>query len=186
MTDIELAFWEDFCLVHAETKNIYIYAEEYSKDFSSILQPIKEQRDALEHIVRSYTRILATTTPTDSDTSYIEKNFSKAKGHLYRAYYDTADIFSIILREKISEYLSLFTYSEIVSVWGKKEYDEKRKYLIRVNKVIADLRIEKDVVETKEQRKQVFDKYFDIIDNLKKIYDIVLEDIYPQLAEKFN
>ncbi|MBQ4052123.1 MAG: hypothetical protein IJD09_00520 [Clostridia bacterium] len=184
MTDIEKNFWCDFCKLHKELKRIYILSEEHSKDFSCILQPIKEQRDALEHVVRAYCKIIDKS--ASDNVSYIEKNLSKAKGHLYRAYYDTADIFTIILREKISDYLSLFSYNQIISVWDKDVYDKERKYLIRVNKEIAELRIKKDVIEKEDEREEIFSQYHAIISHLFELYELVLLDIYPSLAEKFN
>lgn len=184
MTDLEKNFWCDFCKIHKELKRIYILSEEHSNDFSSILQPIKEQRDALEHIVRAYYKII--NAPDSENISYIEKNLSKAKGHLYRAYYDTADIFTIILREKISDYLSLFSYSEIISAWDKAEYDKERKFLVKVNKEIAELRIKKDVIEKDTEKEQIFSQYDTIITHLFRLYELVLLDIYPTLAEKYN
>ncbi len=181
MTNIEKTFWRDFCKLHKEMKKLYILSEEHSKDFSCILQPIKEQRDALEHVVRAYSRILD---ESDSPNSpYIQKNLSKAKGHLYRAYYDTADIFTIILRERISDYLSVFSYKQIISVWNKKEYDREREYLIKVNKEIAELRIKKDVIEDEEEQEKVFSQYYDIISHLFELYEKVLLEIYPLLAD---
>lgn len=183
MTDTEKTFWDDFCRLHKEMKKIYILSEEHSKDFSCILQPIKEQRDALDHVVRAYSRIIDGS-DAEADASYIEKNLSKAKGHLYRAYYDTADIFTIILREKIADYLSLFSYKQIISAWDKEEYNKEREYLIKVNKEIAELRIKKDVIETEREREEVFSQYSRIIKHLFKLYELVLLEIYPMLAEK--
>ena len=57
-----------------------------------------------------------------------------------------------ILREKIADYLSLFTYKQIISVWDKDKYDKERKYLINVNKEIAELRIKKDVIEKEDEK----------------------------------
>lgn len=177
MKDYEREFWEDFCKVHQKLKEFYIKSEEYSKDFSTILQPIKEQKDALEHIVRVYCELLI----GNEDEKYIRENFSKAKGHIYRAYYDTADIFTIILRERISDYLSIFSHSQISSVWGEEKYKKERDFLIDVNETIANLRIEKDVID----KKDVFNRYKDIIEHLFDIYLDILKNVYPILASRY-
>lgn len=54
MQEYEMNFWSTFSKLHNMTKEMYIKSEEYDDDFCSIIQPIKEQRDALDHIVRSY------------------------------------------------------------------------------------------------------------------------------------
>lgn len=177
MEKYELEFWNVFCKVHQKLKEFYIKSEEYDKDFSTILQPIKEQKDALEHIVRVYSKLLT----GEKDEKYIQDSFSKAIGHIYRAYYDTADIFTIILRERISDYLSIFSYKQITSVWGKEKYEKERKYLIDINGKIADLRINKDIANKEE----TFNDYKDIIDHLFVIYKDVLLNVYPQLAAKY-
>lgn len=179
MQDYERKFWTDFCKVQQKLKEFYIKSEEYSKDFSTILQPIKEQKDALEHIVRVYWEIISGEREGEDKQKYIDDNFSKAMGHIYRAYYDTADIFTIILREKISDYLSLFNCKQILGEW--KEYEEERKYLIKVNDTIAQMRIKKDVLK----KDNMFDDYGQIIDHLLKIYEKVLLDVYPRLATKY-
>ena len=177
MKDYERKFWEDFCKVHKKLKEFYIRSEEHSKDFSTILQPIKEQKDALEHIVRVYCELL----DGNEDEKYIAENFSKAKGHIYRAYYDTADIFTIILRERISSHLSVFSHNQISSVWGKEKYETERNFLIDVNESIAKLRIEKDVID----KSDVFNRYTEIIERLFNIYIDITKNIYPSLAAKY-
>ena len=60
------------------------------------------------------------------DENYIKTNFEKAIGHEYRAFFDTADFLSIVLRQKIAERLSQYSLLEIKSVW--EEYDEIKKH----------------------------------------------------------
>ena len=56
--------------------------------------------------------------------------------------------------------------------------------MIKVNKEIAELRIKKDVIETEREREEVFSQYSRIIKHLFKLYELVLLEIYPMLAEK--
>lgn len=173
-----------------KNEEFYIKAEEYSKDFATILQPIKEQKDALEHIVRAYAVILKEKDKDEHSQNYIEGELSKAKGHIYRAYYDTADIFTIVLRERISDYLSPFNYKQILSVW--QEYEEERKFLVEANRDIAKLRIKKGSFKEKSSernssdKKVMYDEYSRIIEHLLDIYKKVIMDIYPSLASKYS
>ena len=57
MDDYIKNFWNDYSFIHNTTKELYILSEELESDFSSFIQPIKEQRDSLEHIVRAYSRM---------------------------------------------------------------------------------------------------------------------------------
>lgn len=81
--------WSILCKIHVLTKHYTLIAEEYGFTMKSILQPIKEQKDAYEHIIRAYTKILEC-----NDIEYATNNLSKAIGHEYRAFFDTIDLFN--------------------------------------------------------------------------------------------
>ena len=75
-------FWTEYSFIYNTTKELYIMAEEYDEDFSSFIQPIKEQRDSLEHIVRAYSRMSsALDVQSEEVRQYISSNLSKALGH---------------------------------------------------------------------------------------------------------
>ena len=52
-------------------------------------------------------------TGIENPEEYVEKNLDKALGHEYRAFFDTADWFSIQLRQKITNILSSYTSDTI-------------------------------------------------------------------------
>lgn len=175
----EEEFWKEFVDVYNKTKEIYIKCEEYDAEFCSIMQPIKEQRDALDHIVRYYS-------DSSSEPEDIEKNsqnFQKAMGHIYRAYFDTADILSIILREKISKLLSEFSYSEIVSCW--KNYLTCRKVLTMLPLIIARLRKEKEVKFTTQGKQKMFEEYSDVLKFLFSTLDTAYQ-VAPALYHQYK
>ncbi len=190
MFDFEKNFWIDFENLYNMTKEMYIKSEEYDDDFSSIMQPIKEQRDALDHIVRSYSRIIIIEQSELSDDEKSEKlesiqrNFQKALGHIYRAFYDTADILTIILREHISKYLNSFTYKQICSCWS--DYETQRIKIINLSKRIANLRIIKEIKSNKKEQQKIFDEYKEILDFLFDTLDFVSGDLYMNLCNKYT
>lgn len=174
--------WKKCIRVYNEMKRIYISSEEIAQDFSVTVQPIKEQRDALDHIVRVYESVI-NNKESENLEGYIDKNFSKALGHLYRAYYDSADIFSIILRERISAYLSKFSYSQLAKVW--RGYKNERKNLFDINKKIVELRLKKGT-NKKEEQEEIFKEYSDIIRYLSGLNEYIFKDLYPQLCEEYE
>ncbi len=183
MQDYEINFWSTFSKLYNMTKEMYIKSEEYDDDFCSIIQPIKEQRDALDHIVRSYQALFDVESGNvpekdiDSKNEYIKKNFDKAIGHIYRAFFDTADILTIILREHISNILNEYSYREIISCW--KNYEIIRKKLVKMPKKIAELRLKKEIKSDNKEQEDIFKQYKEIIDFLFDTLDYVLLDFYP-------
>lgn len=177
-------FWNDYSYIHNATKKLYILIEEYDDELSSFIQPIKEQRDALEHIVRAYNKFYCDKDSHISkiDEQYIKGNLSKALGHNFRAFFDCADILSIIIREKLSLSLSDFSYSEILSAWS--DYEEKRLFLEDVPDKFAKLRTSKDVVKTSEDKVKMVDEYTKLIRDLMSIYKDFIRNIYPKLNKK--
>ena len=181
MLDYEKNFWTTFSNLYLMTKDMYIKAEEYDDEFCSIMQPIKEQRDALDHMVRSYSELVNSENDhlDENKEKYVQKNLDKAIGHMYRAFYDTADILTIILREHISNELQGHSYSHICSCWS--DYESIRKQLVNVTKQIASLRLKKEVKSSQEEQEQIFKEYKDILDFLFGTLDTLLIDIYPKL-----
>ena len=47
-------YWDNICKIYFLTKHYLILSEEISDDFDTFLQPIKEHRDAFDHIARVY------------------------------------------------------------------------------------------------------------------------------------
>ncbi|MDE5770303.1 MAG: hypothetical protein K2I06_01550, partial [Ruminococcus sp.] len=169
MFDCERDFWNTFSNLYLMTKEMYIKAEEYDDEFCSIMQPIKEQRDALDHMVRSYGELIKSNNNNkdvlnEEQKKYVQKNFDKAIGHMYRAFYDTADILTIILREHIGNELKGHSYSKICSCWS--DYESTRKQLVKITDQISKLRFKKEVKTSQSEQEKIFEEYKSIIDFL--------------------
>lgn len=48
-----IGLWNNIIEIHKCTKELYLLSEEYSENLKMFIQPIKEMRDALEHIIRA-------------------------------------------------------------------------------------------------------------------------------------
>lgn len=78
--------------LYTEVKSFILKAEELDARLESNIAVIKEQRDALDHVMRFIGRCLRNDfEDNDEDEKYISLQIDKACGHLYRAGYDSLD-----------------------------------------------------------------------------------------------
>lgn len=164
--------WDILCKIHILTKHYTLLAEEFGFSMKTILQPIKEQRDAYEHIIRAYTKMLE-----DSDADYASNNLSKAIGHEYRAFFDTIDYLTIIIREKIYAELEGHSYEEIKRIYPN--YDNLKEQLYDMPIKIAEYREKKDIGDS---QMLIFAKeYGDLMKTLLEYSRIVSVEIVQKL-----
>lgn len=110
-------YWDDICKIHLFTKHYLLLAEEMSVDGDLFLQPLKEHRDAYDHIIRVYAA-LGKKINVDNADEYMKNNMSKALGHEYRAFFDTADWLTLICRERINDLLAEKSREEVVKKYS--------------------------------------------------------------------
>jgi len=168
--------WNTLCQLHVLTKKYTLLAEEYNLNMKALLQPMKEQKDAYEHLIRVYTAICTDT----QDDDYKLKNMDKAIGHEYRAFFDTMDYLSIIIYELISEELKNYSFEQIIAVYP--DYTQVKKNLVSLPAEIATIREQKDIGK-KESVLTLTLEYADIIDNLLEDYKTIAVKVVPKLAQ---
>ena len=98
-------FFNDMSQVHMYTKHYLLISEEISEEGVTFLQPLKEHRDAYDHLMRIFSIPIKKAEEKDIE-KYKLDNVKKAFGHEYRAFFDTADWFTYICRKYIREELS--------------------------------------------------------------------------------
>ena len=166
-------YWDAICKIYFLTKHYLILGEEMSDDFDTFLQPIKEHRDAFDHIARVYGQDFLDDGVADLE-KYQCENMNKAVGHVYRAFFDAADWLTYICRRKIREMLSGKTYKEIVSVYP--QYKDLKSRLIEIPEEIAKIREKKDVSDEEGVLIQEVETYKNLLDELlssyKEIYNV--------------
>lgn len=172
--------WEILCKIHILTKHYTLLAEEYNISTRAFLQPMKEQKDAYEHIIRAYTRKCEHHMLSEDDQEYMIKNMEKAIGHEYRAYFDTIDYLTICLRELISQQLKGVLYKEIIRVYP--EYDKYKKMLVSIPEKIAAYREKKDIGS--EEMLKYASEYGKIVDELIECYRYIACDVIRKVNEK--
>lgn len=129
--------------LHGHAKQLLLLAEENEiEGYKDFLQPVLEQRSALDHIVRAFSVELNII--TDQEPGYIKMNLDKACGHLYRAFFDVADWLSILLREKITKLMHPYSNECITSV-APEYYNTIVPNIEQLNQDIARIRNTKDI-----------------------------------------
>ena len=167
--------------IHMLTKHYLLIAEELSEEGVAFLQPLKEHRDAYDHLMRVFylpTRFSS----SDSDISggfnckdYITKNVEKAVGHEYRAFFETADWLTFICRRAIRKELSMRSVRQAyIDNYGDKKFQLVRDKINNVPFEIAKYRTEKDIGKGSSPLTDV-QSYKNTIDMLLEIYQQVME-----------
>lgn len=154
--------------IHLLTKHFLLLAEELSEEGVTFLQPLKEHRDAYDHLMRVFSIHLRSDLPENfNEANYIEDNIKKAYGHEYRAFFDTADWLTFICRKFIRESLSpIVAQREYQDKYGN--YEEVKNFVNGVPFEIAKYREGKDISNEK-MIAEVYD-YKKTLDQLLSIY----------------
>ncbi len=177
-------YWERIFYVHLKTKELYILAEEYGSELKTFFLPINSLKNAYENIIHvCANEYMARTGNGALNEKYMMDNLRSALGNEIKAFFDTADFLSILLRKKISECLNGFTYPQIASVWD--EYNDVRLQLIKINQEIADIRNHKSQSSEYYIDEDV-EKYYNETKKLLGWYIHVEEKVYPKLEQRFN
>lgn len=156
-------YWNEICKIHLFTKHYLLIAEELSVEGDLFLQPLKEHRDAYDHIIRVYATKIGLNNPTNSDI-YMKKNMSKALGHEYRAFFDMADWFTLICRERTNKLLANISRIKIDELYP--EYKQLKRMLLELPEEIANLRENKDIGKNDGSLLVEVDNYVKILDKL--------------------
>lgn len=164
--------------IHMLTKHYLLIAEEISEEGVTFLQPLKEHRDAYDHMMRVFylpRRLEDPKVPAEFDRDeYIETNVEKALGHEYRAFFDMADWLTFICRRKIREELSLRRVKQAYTAkYGEDAFQKAKKLINTVSFEIAQYRTEKDIGKKGSSLSDVLN-YKGTIDQLLEIYKQVM------------
>ncbi len=146
-------------------KDLMLTAEEIDKQEKLPVQILGEMRNALDHIMRVFTKKIE----NDGDPDYFSKVLGKAHGHIYRAGYDVLDWFSIILRDKIKEVLESFS-PEALHKALPDYYSGVRVKIEDFCVEIAKFRFLKDVDGQNDEKLRVIGQYAKVAKEIHKMY----------------
>lgn len=178
----ERKYFKQMSTLHLLTKKYLLIAEEVAENGELFLQPLKEHRDAYDHLMRCYSISFMSDSEcnmTESDKEhYILENINKAFGHEYRAFFDTADWLTYMLRKWIR--IKLQEYGEQSCQEKFDDYNTIKNLINNLPEKIAKLRGDKDVGRFNSKSGSLIEEiktYADILDELislkKRIVDII-------------
>lgn len=183
--DSTKALWPSIVQLHNQTKDIFARAEEMElHEFRSFLQPISEHRHAYEHLVRAKANEYGLD-GDPLDVAYQIKSLRRCLGHEYRAFFDCADWYGVVLRERIHAELRFFSPQALNSVFPEW-YATHKIRVVEINEAIAKIRTEKDIArernpdESTECGPEVIpevEAYRKDLDELEQIYRTVLQKL---------
>lgn len=163
-------YFDEMSQIHMYTKHYLLISEELSEEGMAFLQPLKEHRDAYDHLVRIFALPLKVNEHVNLE-NYILENVKKAVGHEYRAFFDMADWFTYICRKYIREELS-YSAKEKKYKESYTDFEEVKLFINAVPFLIARYREEKDVGDQKTILSEVLD-YKNTMDKLLSIFQRV-------------
>ena len=163
--------WSKLVQIHNYTKKLVLLSEEMDPEHELALAPLIQQRDTLEHIMRTKACELGLTQPEEPG-KYKSGNLDKALGHTYRAFFDAADIVAILYREKLKTATAPYTTACIAAVIPNY-YDEILTRTEEISRGIAKVRGAKDIANHDGLLAEV-ETYMSYIEELKEFYKTVL------------
>ena len=170
LNEVNLKKLDQLGQIHKYTKHYLLLAEELSEDGVAFLQPLKEHRDAYDHLMRIFSLHLkvADVSKNFDYNDYVEDNLKKAYGHEYRAFFDTADWLTFICRKSIRETLSYNAKKKLyISKYSEEDFEKTKTFINKVPHDIAMYRENKDIsnatlLKEVEDYKKTLDKLIEI------------------------
>lgn len=150
---------------YLKIKKVMLLSEEIIEDFP--IAPVNELRNALDHIMRSYTDGL--------EEEEIDYQFTEAKEHIFRAGYDA---FEIIIGYRITQiHENIKSYSISAISEGFPDYHKKiAKEITEIQVLMSTIRAEKG----KSDGFELFNQFDIAFERMETIYNEVNLSI-PQI-----
>jgi hypothetical protein len=173
--------WMQLIEIHNHAKSVFLCAEEFDSSFRDFLQPILELRHCLDHIIRVKAAERGINGEVETkEPEYVKCSVDKAIGHVYRAFFDAADWFSVCIRERITKALKWYSHDCITAVIPNY-YPELRPRVDRICMEIAAIRGGKDIAKKNNLLPEVTE-YRTAIDDLLKIHGQI-QSCVPALVD---
>ena len=173
--------WTNVIRLQQEIKRLSALAEENQIDSQEFLQPILEQRSALDHICRAKAAEMGLFRKVP-EADYAQKQYDKAMGHLYRAFFDVADWLGLTIRHKILDLVIPYD-AEVIRDVMPEYYRDVRPRIESLIQEVADIRSDKDIGQSKTVLITQVGEYSKRVRELMGMYSELLPKA-PALAER--
>ena len=171
--------------IHRDTKHYLLVAEELAEESVAFLQPMKEHRDAYDHLMRVFVSTAREGKKADGNVSqkgdtiplnYIKDNVRKALGHEYRSFFDTVEWLTYIYRKSLREQLSYRGIrSRYEKLYGEEKLRDAQNLINSIPFTIAEYREHKDirkeigVLAQVEQFKETLEELLDLYREVQSV-----------------
>lgn len=177
-------YLERIIYIHLKTKELYVLAEEYDQDLRAFVQPINDLKNAYEHVLHvCANEFMDRNGMGKLNKAYIRDNLKSALRYESKAFFDTAEYLSMILRRSINERLDGFTYNQISSIWD--DYEEVRTSIIDANRRFAEIRKDRSKASDYDIDMNI-DEYYSDVKKLLQRYIFIEEKVYPKLEQEYG
>jgi hypothetical protein len=174
------AQWKDLLVRYNLVKQLLIETEEVDDEQNTNLQAYNELKATLDHCMRWVGVEFDYALPENvCKAERKSEEYRKAVGHLKRAFYDAADLLSMLYRKKIIDVLEPYD-SDILTKCLPAYYSEYRLAIEKINTRIASYRYKKG--HEFEDDFEVFAPYIEDLDKLRAIHHACIESL-PAMEE---
>jgi len=132
----------DLLRLYARLKRLVLMSEQVDPESRSNIAVFKEQRDALDHVMRALSQALGVI-DEQKPAGYFSLHLDKATGHLLRAAYDALDGLAVSCKLRISELMQGICNEAIHDAFP--DYYNHVVEIDRIDQRIAEHRNAKDV-----------------------------------------
>lgn len=157
--------FESLVRLYERTKEFILRAEQLDPDSSSNISVFKEQRDALDHVMRSLSQLVVP--QAEKGDEYVKTHFDKATGHLYRAAYDALDGIGVSCKLRINEAMKGVSNQAISEAFP--EWWNQVAKIDKLDQRIAEHRAAKDIGQFTNGNLEAYSKTVD------EVYQLTLD-----------
>lgn len=152
----------DLGVLYSKTKRYVLVAEQMDRQSRSNIAIFKEQRDALDHVMRAILGFFAT--DETHDEVYIFGQIENARGHMFRAAYDALDGTGISYKFRIDDAMRGISNEAISAV-----YPDYWKHLIEMNNLDRTIATHR---ENKDEQRRKFEDLDEYCASIERVYEL--------------
>jgi hypothetical protein len=151
-----LSYIEELSSIYKIVKPLILLAEYYNSNQGIVLSSMNELRNAFDHIMRAFFE--------GADT---EKEFFKAKGHLFRAAYDVCEIIIIDRLEYINLFKDTVGFNLLYNAYPDY-YTKILPFISQLKEKLGVLRQNPDSLERINEYEKIVTQLIETCDSLDK------------------
>jgi hypothetical protein len=159
-----LAALRELGILYSKTKKYILRAEQVDPESRSNIAIFKEQRDALDHVMRALWEYFEK--GGEADGTYLYAQIDNAKGHMFRAAYDALDGTGVSYKLRIDKAMLGISNDAISAVYPK--YFDHLIEIDELDKKLVEHRNAKDEQRTKMSNLDDYCASIERLDELSK------------------